>query len=315
MRKAYFARARERRRFGKTGLEVGLLGFGSAEIGYGRVEQPTVDRLLGQALDAGLNVIDTAECYIDAEVQIGTAVAHRRKDYFLFTKCGHWAGEGSQGEEWTKRGILSSLERSLKRLKTEAVDLFQLHSCARDVLVKGECIEAMEQAKKEGKTRFIGYSGDSLAALFAVESGRFDALQTSVNICDQEAIDLVLPKALERDLGVVAKRPIANAVWRYIANPENSYHQEYWRRLRALDYDFAKGDARLREDAQGPASVAMRFTAMQPGVHVLIVGTTKPERWRQNEELLAAGPLPSELERSIRERWKAVASEDWIGQT
>jgi aryl-alcohol dehydrogenase-like predicted oxidoreductase len=305
----------ERRRFGKTDMEVGVLGFGSAEIGYERIEQPIVDRLLGTALDGGLNVIDTAECYVEAEAQIGNAVAHRRKDYHLFTKCGHLAPDGSYGDGWSKTAILRSLERSLERLRTDAVDLLQLHSCSREVLARGECIEALEQAKKDGKTRYIGYSGDSEDALFAVESGKFDALQISINLCDQEALDLVLPKARERDMGVIAKRPIANAVWRNESEPESDYHQVYWRRLQALAYPFASGDARSREEADGPAGVAMRFTAMQPGVHVLIVGTTRPERWRQNAELLAAGPLPSELERSIRDRWKAVAEADWTGQT
>jgi hypothetical protein len=263
---------------------------------------------LNAALDAGLNVVDTAECYVDSEAQIGAAIGKRRKEYFLFTKCGHAEGD------WTRAGILGSVERSLKRLKTDAVDLLQLHSCSLEELKKGECIEALEQAKKDGKTRYIGYSGDSAAARCAVETGRFDSLQTSVNICDQECIELTLPLAKEKQMGVIAKRPIANAVWRYDAKPDNGYHQEYWRRLQELKYDFATGDARAKQGSDGPAAIAMRFTAMQPGVCVLIVGTTKPERWKQNAELLAAGPLSKELAESIRARWKATAKGDWVGQ-
>jgi aryl-alcohol dehydrogenase-like predicted oxidoreductase len=90
-----------------------------------------------------------------------------------------------------------------------------LHSCSLDELQKGACIEGLEQARKDGKTRLIGYSGDSRAAKYAIESGRFDALQTSVNLCDQESIELLLPLARYKQLGVIAKRPIANAVWRY----------------------------------------------------------------------------------------------------
>ena len=309
------AKPLERRKFGKTDMTVALLGFGSAEIGYQSIEQATVDKLLGAALDAGLNVIDTAECYLESEVQIGKAVAHRRKEFYLFTKCGHIAEDGSRQAAWTKKAILASLDRSLERLKTDAVDLFQLHSCSKEELEKGECIEAMEAAKKSGKTRYIGYSGDSAAALYAIESGRFDALQTSVNFCDQECITLTLPKAKERGMGVIAKRPIANAVWRYDALPDNGYHQEYWKRFDALKYEFAQGEARKREDEGGPAGVAMRFTAMQPGVCVLIVGTTRPERWKQNADLLRAGPLAAELEAKIRARWKEVAKAEWIGQT
>ena len=305
----------ERRRFGRTDMDVTILGFGGAEIGYEKTDQATVGKLLNAALDAGLDVVDTAECYIDSEVQIGTAIGGRRKEFHLFTKCGHATMDGGRGEDWSKDAVLRSVERSLKRLKTDVIDLVQLHSCGIEELQKGACIEALEQAKKEGKTRYIGYSGDSHAARFAIESGRFDALQTSINLVDQECIELTLPLAKEREMGVIAKRPIANAVWRHEKKPDNEYHNTYWDRLQALNYDFATGDARTKEGPDGPAGVALRFTAMQPGVHVLIVGTTKPERWKQNAELLKAGPLSKELEQSIRAKWKATAKEDWTGQT
>jgi aryl-alcohol dehydrogenase-like predicted oxidoreductase len=307
--------ALEKRRFGKTDMQVAVLGFGGAEIGYEKTDQATVGKLLNAALDAGLNVVDTAECYIDSEVQIGEAIGGRRKEYYLFTKCGNVKPDGSRGDDWSKDGILKSVERSLKRLKTDVLDLVQLHSCSIEELKKGECIEALEAAKKAGKTRYIGYSGDSQAARWAIESGRFDSLQTSINVADQECIELTLPLAKEKQMGVIAKRPIANAAWRYDAKPDNGYHQEYWRRLQELKYEWAMGEARAKTDASGPAAVAMRFTAMQPGVCVLIVGTSKPERWKQNAELMEAGPLAKELHDSIRARWKATAKADWTGQT
>lgn len=307
----WLPRELERRSFGKTDMKVAILGFGGAEIGYERTAQKEVDALLNGALDAGMNVVDTAECYLDSEVAIGKAIGGRRRDYFLFTKCGHAPG----GEDWSKQGILKSIERSLERLQTDHVDLFQLHSCSLDELKKGECIEAMEQAKKDGKARYIGYSGDGKAARFAVASGRFDALQTSCNVADQECIALTLPLAQEKGMGVVAKRPIANVAWRHDAKPTNAYHVEYWRRLQALRYAWATGDARKLEGPDGAVGTAMRFTAMQPGVCVLIVGTTKPERFGQNAKLLESGPLAKELHDAIRARWQEVATPDWVGQT
>lgn len=303
----------ERRAFGATGMTVSVLGFGGAEIGYQQVEQATVDRLLNAALDAGLNVIDTAECYAGSEEAIGKAVAKRRKEYHLFTKVGH-LDQGDAG--WTAASIERSIERSLQRLQTDHLDLVQLHSCSLETLQKGECIEALEKAKKAGKTRFIGYSGDSTAALHAVESGRFDTLQTSVSIADQECIELTLPKAKARNMGVIAKRPIANAVWRYDEEPKDGYVVEYWKRLRALDYDFTRGEARQDAGPDGAAGTALRFTLAAPGVHVAIVGTTKPERWRQNAELLRkGGSLPQARIDAIRARWKAAAAADWTGRT
>lgn len=306
----------EHRVLGKTGMSVAVLGFGGAEIGYENADQATVEKLLNAAVDQGLNGIDTAECYVDSEELIGNAVSHRRKDFFLFTKCGHWVEEGKErGWGWSKEGVLRSVERSLKRLKVDAVDLVQLHSCGLEQLKKGECIEGLEQARKEGKTRFIGYSGDSQAAKFAIESGKFDTLQTSINVCDQEAIDLLLPLAREKNMGVIAKRPIANAVWRYDSSPSNGYHVEYWNRLQKLGLNLAKEPVKSDAGPEGAAGIALRFTLSQPGVHVAIVGTTKPQRWKQNAELTKAGPLAEAKVKEIREKWKSVAGEDWTGQT
>jgi aryl-alcohol dehydrogenase-like predicted oxidoreductase len=307
----WLPRELERRPFGKTDMKVAVLGFGGAEIGYERTDQKDVDKLLHGALDAGMNVVDTAECYVDSEVAIGKAIGKRRKDYHLFTKCGH--APGCDG--WTKAAITKSLDRSLGRLQTDHVDLFQLHSCSLDDLKKGECVEAMEAAKKAGKTRYIGYSGDHEAARFAIESGRFDALQTSCNVADQECIELTLPLAVAKGMGVICKRPIANVAWRHDEAPKNGYHVEYWRRLQQLKYDWATGDARKKEGPDGTVGTAMRFTAMQPGVCVLIVGTTKPERFAENKKLIEAGPLSKELHDAIRARWKEIAEPGWVGQT
>lgn len=299
----------ERRVLGKTGLDVSVLGFGAAEIGYGRTEQDIVEKLLNTALDAGLNAIDTAECYAISEEQIGKAVAHRRKDFHLFTKVGHWPEDG-----WTRAGIGKSIERSLERLKTDHVEVIHLHSCGKDVLEKGEAIEALEAAKKAGKTRFIGYSGDSHAARFALETGRFDTLMTSISIADQEGIDLLLPLAIEQNVGVIVKRGIANAAWRYDALPDNGYHREYWKRLSELKYDFCQGERRNDPGPEGAASIALRFTLSLPGVHTNVVGTTKPERFLENKALLTAGPLPAERIAAIRKRWSEVAKPEWVGQ-
>ena len=135
----------ERRRLGKTDMDVSVLGFGGSEIGYERVSRRTVERLLGTALDAGLNVIDTAECYDNSEELIGRAVGARRADFHLFTKCGH-ANSWARGE-WRPASLLKSIERSLKRLATDHVDLIQLHSCSLAELHKGDVVEALEQAR------------------------------------------------------------------------------------------------------------------------------------------------------------------------
>ena len=282
-------------------MDVSILGFGGSEIGYQRVSGRTVERLLGGALDAGLNVIDTAECYEDSETLIGRALGARRAEVRLFTKCGHAGGWGRA--DWRPASLLSSIERSLRRLATDHVDLIQLHSCTLAQLRKGDVIDALERARERGWARHIGYSGDGAAARYAIECGRFDTLQTSVSLADQEALELTLPLARERGLGVIAKRPLANVAWRYARKPGEPYYQDYWSRLRVLDYDFLKGPAAV--------ATALRFTLAAPGVHTAIVGTTKPERWPANAALLAEGVLPDAEFDRIRTRWRRVAEASW----
>jgi len=298
----------ERRKLGRTDMQVSVLGFGGSEIGYEQVATETVAKLLSSALDAGLNVIDTAECYHGSEELIGQTISHRRKDYYLFTKCGHPRGIGS--EDWSIASLLESIERSLRRLNTDHLDLVQLHSCSEAILRKGDAITALQSAREKGYTRYIGYSGDSLAAKYAVECGAFDTLQTSINIADQEALGLTLPLAREKQVGVIAKRPIANAAWKEQHKPIESYHHIYWDRLRKLDYDF------IREcSLEKSIAIALRFTLSLPGVHTAIVGTSKPDRWLQNARMLEAGPLTESEVKEIHERWDDIHTRTWIGQT
>lgn len=295
----------EKRAFGKTGMQVSVLGFGGAEIGFEGADLKTVETVLMSALDCGLNIIDTAECYETSEELIGQAVSKRRDQFYLFTKCGH--GKNYADDAWDAASIEKSIDRSLKRLQVDHVDLVQLHSCSLDVLKQGEAIEALKKARDAGKTRFIGYSGDSQAALYAIETGEFDALQTSVNIADQECIELTLPLAAEKQMGVIAKRPIANAAWRYSSVPENDYHKPYWERLQKLQFDFINGDA------DQSAETALRFTLSLPQVHTMIVGTKRPGRWEENARLVSKGSLPKQDFDRIRDKWKQNAGADWVG--
>ncbi len=305
---SYHARM-EHREMGRTGMRASVLGFGGAEIGYGRVPVDEVAAILGEALDAGLNVIDTAECYLDCEEKIGATVSHRRKDFLLFTKVGHADGYGPN-EDWSIAGITRSIDRSLQRLKTDRVDLVQLHSCNREILERDDyaCVRALEAARQAGKTRFIGYSGDGDVALAAVRTGRFDVLQTSVNVADQQVLDMALPEALARGMGVIAKRPIANAAWLRSSVPEGDYSWPYWDRLRELAYPW------LTLGTAEAVGVALRFTLSQPGVHTAIVGTSRRGRWAENAAMLSAGPLPGAEIQTIRARWREVAKTEWIGQ-
>ena len=297
----------EKRKFGKTDMEFSVLGFGGAEIGWNNESGATVGDLLNSALDAGLNVIDTAAAYKTSEQLIGNAVGRRRNEYYLLTKCG--ALDAFTREDWTKNGILETIEQSLRNLKTDHLDLVQLHSCSSEILNRGEAIEGLLRAQEKGYTRFIGYSGDNADALAAIETGVFDALQTSVSIADQSPIDGNIPLAKEKGLGIIAKRPIANAVWRHKELPPDSYHHEYWNRIQKLKFDF------LGKSLDEATANAMRFTMTIPGVDTIIVGTTRPNRWQENARFVTEGNLSDEEFEKIRNRWREVADESWVGMT
>ncbi len=298
----------EKRKFGKTDMEFSVLGFGGAEIGYNPNQtQEEVNDLLNSALDAGLNVIDTAAAYKTSEELIGNAVGKRRNDYYLLTKCG--ALDAFARSDWSKKGILETIEQSLRALKTDYLDIVQLHSCDSEILRRGETVEGLQRAVEKGYTRYIGYSGDNEDARTAIEMEVFDALQISVSIADQSPIDTNIPLAVKKGLGIIAKRPIANAVWRHDSKPAESYHHEYWDRLQKLKFDF------LNKSLEEATAIALRFTLSIPGVSTMIVGTTRPNRWQENAKYVAEGNLSSEEFERIQNRWREVAGENWVGQT
>ncbi len=297
----------ETRQFGKTDMQVSVLGFGGSEI---RGASPSdIEQLLNTALDAGVNVLDTAACYGNSEDLIGRAVASRRSDYFLFTKCGHNVGdELPDYADWDPRLLEASIERSLRRLRTDHVDLLQLHSCSLDILRKGDVIKVLEKAKREGKTRYIGYSGNNEDARYAIHTGAFDTLQTSVSIADQQEIDFTLPAARERGMGIIAKRPIAEGAWLHETLDKNAYAYPYWERLQTLSYDF------LKSGASSSIATALRFTLSVPGVDVAIVGTTSADHMRENIDMMSAGNLPEDEFNAIRATWEERADQHWLGQ-
>ncbi len=299
----------EKTAFGKTGFQATRLGVGLAEIGFQLTfaEEERASRVLNAALDAGINFLDTAACYNISEELVGRAVSHRRNDYFLATKAGHVTG-GYQGEEWTYRTVADSIDRSLVRMRTDHLDLVQLHSCDVEVLERGDVIRALQDARQAGKTRFIGYSGDNEAGLRAVESGLFDTLQTSFNIVDQRARSRLFGKAEARNMGIITKRPIANGSWGAARSP-SGYADEYFRRSQAMLAEGAIPGA-----PEDRIALALGFTLAHPEVDTAILGTAKPEHMLANTRLVEAGlRLPTDIVAALHERFERLGT-DWEQQ-
>jgi aryl-alcohol dehydrogenase-like predicted oxidoreductase len=303
--------------FGRTGLSASPLGFGAAPIGYLDTDRQRVARILNLLLDAGVNLVDTAANYPGAEEAIAATVGHRRGEFVLVSKCG-WKVPGVDDPEWSAANVTKTVERSLRLLKTDRLDVMLLHSCGLDVLRKGEALGALARARDAGKVRFAGYSGDNEAAGYAATLPDVAVLQTSVSIADQANIDGVLPVARKHNVGVMAKRPIANAAWKDLSEQPGmykSYAATYTDRLAKMRLDPAALGVSGPRDAAW-SELALRFTLSQPGVHTAIIGTTNPENAKANLAAAQKGPLPADVVNKIREAFRAADREGkWVGQT
>ena len=297
----------ETRLLGKTGLKVSRLGIGLAEIGFGLTfdDEALAGRVLNTALDDGVTFLDTAECYDISEELVGRTVSRRRSEYVLATKTGHVSG-GYQGEDWTVATVRDSIDRSLVRLKTDYVDLLQLHTCGVDVLEHGEVIRVVEDARRAGKARFIGYSGDNESAEWAVQSGVFDTLQTSFNLVDQRARTRLFAQAEAQGMGIIAKRPIGNGAWGTAKSP-SGYADDYHQRAQAM---LALGP--LPGAPADRIALALGFTLAHDEVDTAIVGTRNADHLRANIEWVARGlSIPEPALRELHRRFEQL-DQEWV---
>jgi aryl-alcohol dehydrogenase-like predicted oxidoreductase len=292
--------------FGQTGLDVAPLGFGAAPIGLLETEQQRVSNILNQLLDVGVNLIDTAAAYAGSEEAIGKAVSHRRSEMVLVSKCGQ-AFDDLPGEAWSAELVSATIDRALKRLQTDHLDVMLLHSCDLETLKKGEALQALVQAKVAGKIRHVGYSGDNETVSYAAGLPEIEVIETSINIVDHANIEGLLPIARKNNLGVIAKRPIANTAWKPIDQHQGMYRdyaKTYVERFAAMalsakDLGF--------EESDWP-EIALRFTLSQPGVSTAIIGTTNPDNAMRNIKAADKGPLPAEVLEKIKAAFQAAQS-------
>lgn len=302
----------ERRIFGKTGTAVSVLGFGGAPVGLLKTERAEVARILNQLLDAGVNLIDTAASYSGSEELIAEAIGHRRQEYFLVTKCGGKIDD-IDAPAWSAGLIAATVDRALRRLRTDRLDLMLLHTCDLETLKRGEGLATLLKARDAGKIRFVGYSGDNEAVAYAASLPEVAVVEMSVNLADQANIDRGVAKARENNVGVIAKRPIANAAWKERAQQPGfykDYAQTYKDRLDVMRLD----PAALEVDSW--AELALRFTLSQAGVQSAIIGTTSAANTRANIEAAAKGPLPEHVLAKVRAAFKRADPEGkWRGET
>lgn len=288
------------RNFGNTGLQVSALGFGAGEIGDYTVSEKNSEIILNSVLDLGINLIDTARGYYASEERIGKYISHRRSEFILSTKVGY----GIDGyADWSYDIIIAGVDNALRLMKTDYIDIVHLHSCDFNALQRGEVIEALHKTIEQGKVKIAAYSGENEELKFAVDSNAFGNIQTSVNICDQIDLEGSIKIAKEKGISVIAKRPIANAPWRFSERPVGHYSEEYWNRWKTMNLPEQKNWL----------DTFLRFTVFANGVDTAIVGTTNLIHLQTNIEIIEKGPLDSELNNLIIRNFK-LHNQNWRGE-
>jgi aryl-alcohol dehydrogenase-like predicted oxidoreductase len=280
--------------FGSTELDVSPVGFGASAAGDPSLSEAEAAALLNGAVDAGARLIDTARSYGLSEERVGRHLARRRGDFLLSTKVGY----GVPGlPDWTGPTVEAGVDLALRTLSTDVIDIVHLHSCPREVLEKGDVVDALVRVKRAGKIRVAAYSGDNEALDWAIESRRFGGIQVSINVCDLRAVESgAVSRAAQKGLGVIAKRPLANAPWARSSPPaDDEAATSYFSRWRELAYELGGLE---------PAEFALRFVLSFPEVSAAIVGTRSIARLRAHVETAARGPLPEDLRSAVLGRWR-----------
>jgi aryl-alcohol dehydrogenase-like predicted oxidoreductase len=295
----------EYRTLGRTNLEVSELGFGAWEIGWtSPAEGDEVGRLLNRALDLGINFIDSSAAYRWSEELIAKYVGHRRDEFTFATKCGSGRvlqpdGEWVQTLDYSAKAIMPQIDRSLQRLKTDVIDIIQLHSPSYDDVAFGDGLEGLKKAQAAGKVRFISLSADGETARKAIEIGEYDTLQITYNVLEQEPGDIVAA-AREKDMGIIIKVPIGSAIYEKPRPTDGSAAQ--WDRARAVLAPEVIGDIPR-------VSAALRWLLCDPNVHTAIVGTTNIKHLEANVAAAETGRLPDEMLAEIRARFEHSTSQ------
>jgi aryl-alcohol dehydrogenase-like predicted oxidoreductase len=281
-------------------MEVSMVGLGAGAIGALELSEGEVERLLATAVEQGVTLFDTARSYGASEDRLGRILRPHRARLILSTKVGY---DIPGCADWTAACIRAGVDAALARLRTDCIDIVHLHSCPIALLERGEITSALEEARRAGKVRVAAYSGDGEALAWAVASGHFGAVQCSASACDQAALEASIPAARDRGLGVIGKRPLANAPWRFATPPAGAEAEPYWERWRAMGVELGTED---------PLDVFLRFAVFSSGVDSAIVGTHSPDHLMAALAAARRGPLPDLLVGRLRASFQTAGP--WPGR-
>jgi 1-deoxyxylulose-5-phosphate synthase len=291
-------------RFGRTGLKVSRLCLGTMTFGY-QCDEDTSVAIMDAAAEAGITFFDTADVYPlgappesfgRTEEIVGTWLAGRRDRFIVATKCHFRTGPSEWDQGNSRKNVMRSVEASLRRLQTDYIDLYQIHSWDPETPID-ETLRAMDDLVRSGKVRYVGCS-NTMAYQLARSIGRsellgvcrFDSVQPRYNLLHRENERELFPLCLEDQIAVIPYNPLAGGLLtgKHRAGPPTEgtrftlswaagrYQERYWHDRMFETVEDIRGVA---EDAGIPmATLAVRWVLANPAITSPIVGASRPEQ-------------------------------------
>jgi aryl-alcohol dehydrogenase-like predicted oxidoreductase len=300
------------RTLGRTGVEVPILGYGAMELrgpeymGGPAISDQEAGALLNEALDLGVTLIDTAVDYGRSEELIGAHLSGRRDEYFLASKCGCPVSlapgvmPGPDTHDWGAANVRAGVEQSLRRLRTDRLDLVQVHlSPSPGVMEAGATVAELDKLRGEGKVRFIGMSGMLPELPGQIDMGVFEEFQIPFSALQTEH-DGLISRAAATGAGVIIRGGTARGT----ASQERDFGVQPLSATgpAARDRWQEAGLDELLEEGMSRHEFVLRFTLSHPGATAAIVGTSSREHLRANVESASRGPLPEDVYAEARRR-------------
>jgi len=286
---------------GRTGLDVTHLSFGAMEIrgpriwGGRSVSEEQAETILNAVLDEGINFIDTANDYGRSEEFIGKYISHRRNEFYIATKCGCTVVRKDKNTDdtphvWTRENLFRGLNESLQRMKTDYIDIMQLHNPPVDVTEQNHLVDVLKEMRQQGKVRFISISTTLPHLPTYLEWGVFDTFQIPYSALEREHEDWI-SRTDQAGIGTIIRGGVARGEFGVGLGDEDR-----WKKFEEANLD------ELREPDESRTAFLLRFTLSHPHVQTIIVGTLYPEHLRENVAAVKKGPLPADVYEEAKRR-------------
>lgn len=301
----------EFRELGRTGWKVSTIGFGAWAIGgtWGPVEDEQSLKALHRALDLGVNLFDTADVYGDgrSERLLARLRKERKEPFYVTTKMGRRL-DPHVASGYNRENMTAFVERSLKNLETDALDLIQLHCPPTEVFYMPETFGVLDDLVQQGKLRHYGVSVEKVEeALKAMEYPNVQSVQIIFNIFRQRPADLFFSEAKRRKVGILARVPLSSGMLTGKMKPDTRFSQDDHRAFNRQGESFDRGETFSGVDYQTGleaveelrplvppdmtmAQFALRWILMHDAVTTTIPGAKRPE---QVEDNVRAGECPA----------------------